>query len=99
MAAETILRFYDKGAIKTLTWARDDVYNFFLQYIPEKDLLTMQINSQPQPAKESHQPAAAPAKPSGISARLEELANLYKAGLIDDTEYKQMKAKVLEQYT
>lgn len=84
---KTILNYYDGDTLKVLSYRGTDMYDFFLQNIPEKDLLSvqLQIANQNTPKNES------------VKDKLIELKNLYEEGLIDENEYNEKRKEILQQ--
>lgn len=98
----TVIRFFDNGSIRTLTYDGFAVYDFLLKNIPDKDLLTQQLQSvasaprQQTPVTVQIQEKAAPQPAKSVKDRLQALDDLRSSGLLSDDEYKSKRAEILK---
>ena len=98
----TVIRFFDNGSIRTLTYDGFAVYDFLLKNIPDKDLLTQQLQSvasaprQQTPVTVQIQEKAAPQPAKSVKDRLQALDDLRSSGLLSDDEYKAKRAEILQ---
>ena len=85
---KTVIRFYAKNTIRSISFDGFEVYDYLLQFIPDKDLLTMQLN-------QGQGRNAIPAGNGDTKSRLQSLKELYDSGLLDAAEYQEKRREIL----
>lgn len=86
---KTILKFFDKSELKTIVFRGFQVYDFLLKMIPEKDLLSVQIQ-----ASQNAQPTT---NNQNICEKIRVIKNLFEEGLITEKEYNEKRQDLLNQ--
>lgn len=82
---KTVIRYYENDVIKSITFSGFAVYEYLLSQIPEKDLLTIQLN-QKQQTQTSEQ---------NVKERLKQLKELFDEGLLSPEEYNEKRKDIL----
>lgn len=84
---KTILKYYGDNGLVVIEFDGFDAYNYFQHHMPEKDLLSVQLQStQDNP------------KNNDIKGKLQTLKKLYEEGLIDDAEYSTKRKEILSEF-
>lgn len=82
---KTILKYHDGDALVVMAFDGFDAYNFFQKNMPEKDLLSVQLqSSQEKPQNDD------------IREKLKLAKSLFEEGLIDEVEYKEKRQELLK---
>lgn len=99
---KVVIRYNENGSVKILS--REDkefeIYDYLLEKIPEKDLLTIQMNqtltSNNTVSAEENVSDDIGSKNQDISERLQKLQNLYDSKLITESEYASKRQDILD---
>ena len=99
---KVVIRYNENGSVKILS--REDkefeIYDYLLKKIPEKDLLTIQMNqtliSNNAVSAEENLSDDIGSKNQDISERLQKLQNLYDSKLITESEYTSKRQDILD---
>lgn len=99
---KVVIRYNENGSVKILS--REDkefeIYDYLLKKIPEKDLLTIQMNqtltSNNAVSAEENVSDDTGFKNQDISERLQKLQNLYDSKLITGSEYASKRQDILD---
>lgn len=82
---KTILKYHDGDTLAVMMFDGFDAYNFFQKNMPEKDLLSVQLQSaQEKPQNDD------------IREKLKLAKSLFEEGLIDEAEYKEKRQELLK---
>ena len=84
----TILRYYKGNSLEIMSFDGFAVYDFLLGKIPEKDLLTMQLQKSNTPVKVE--------SISSVKEKLQALRSMHDDGLINDSDYEEKKNQLLQ---
>lgn len=99
---KVVIRYNENGSVKILS--REDkefeIYEYLLKKIPEKDLLTIQMNqtltNNNTVSAEENTGDDTGSKNQDISERLQKLQNLYDSKLITESEYTSKRQDILD---
>lgn len=97
-----VVRYKENDSIKVLSYLDKDfkIYDYLLKKIPEKDLLTIQMNqtltSNNAVSAEENVSDDIGSKNQDISERLQKLQNLYDSRLITESEYASKRQDILD---
>lgn len=97
-----VVRYKENDSIKVLSYLDKDfkIYDYLLKKIPEKDLLTIQMNqtliSNNAVSAEENVSDDIGSKNQDISERLQKLQNLYDSKLITESEYTSKRQDILD---
>lgn len=83
----TLIRYYKDKQINVISYIGFEVYDYLLKKIPEKDLLTIQLEKKPVVREEQ--------KSDSIKDKLETIKQLYENDLITKEEYEQKRNEIL----
>lgn len=94
---KTIIRYYKENQIFAITYSGFSVYEYLLTKIPEKDLLTIQLNANKNSTsvKQVEESKKVITAAGNIKEKLETIKNLYDSGLITEEEYAKKKDDIL----
>lgn len=94
---KTIIRYYKDNQIFAITYSGFSVYEYLLTKIPEKDLLTIQLNANKNSTsvKQVEESKKVVTVAGNIKEKLETIKNLYDSGLITEEEYAKKKDDIL----
>ena len=94
---KTIIRYYKDNQIFAITYSGFSVYEYLLTKIPEKDLLTIQLNANKNSTsvKQMEESKKVVTAAGNIKEKLETIKNLYDSGLITEEEYAKKKDDIL----
>ena len=99
---KVVIRYDKNGSVKTLSHEDEEfeIYDYLLKKIPEKDLLTIQMNqtltSKKAVSAEENVSDDVGSKNQDISERLQKLQNLYDSKLITESEYTSKRQDILD---
>lgn len=86
---KTLIRYYHKDELLNMSYVGFDVYNYLLKKIPEKDLLSMQLNG------DNKQKATTETNINNIEEKMLTIKKLYETGLISKEEFEEKRAELL----
>lgn len=83
----TLIRYYKDKQINVISYVGFEVYDYLLKKIPEKDLLTIQLEKKPVVREKQSS--------DSIKDKLETIKQLYENDLITKEEYEQKRNEIL----
>lgn len=83
----TLIRYYKDKQINVISYVGFEVYDYLLKKIPEKDLLTIQLEKKPVVREKQNS--------DSIKDKLETIKQLYENELITKEEYEQKRNEIL----